>query len=70
MIYKPLEAPTIQAIERYLTREIRRMTLLIKTAKRRPGDASEQAMAGIMLGEKFGYQTLRMQIRQARRRRP
>lgn len=69
MKYTPLEARTADAIERYLKREINRMTELIRTGKgRRRGNAIESAMKAIMLGEKFAYQTLLIQMRKAARR--
>jgi hypothetical protein len=69
MKYAPLEARSADAIERYLKREIRRMTDLVAAGKRkRSRCAAEQAFMGIMLGEKFAYQNLLFQMRKAGRR--
>lgn len=69
MKYSPLEARSADAIERYLKREIRRMTDLIAEGKlKRNRGAAEQAFMGIMLGEKFAYQNLLFQMRRAGRR--
>lgn len=69
MKYAPLEARSANAIERYLKREVRRMTDLITQGKKKARrNAAEQALIGIMLGEKFAYQALLYQIRRAGRR--
>lgn len=69
MKYAPLEARTIPALERYLKREARRMAdmiLSVKTNKR--AAASERAIVGILLGEKFAYLHLLGELRRAAKR--
>lgn len=69
MNYAPLEARSVDAIERYLKREVRRMAELIAKGKMKGQRcAAEQALIGIMLGEKFAYQNLLVQMRLAGRR--
>ncbi len=69
MKYTPLEAPSAAAIERFLKREIQRMTELIAEGKaKRRQTPAEHALIAIMLGEKFAFQHLLWQLRRARRR--
>ncbi len=69
MKYAPLEAPSAAAIERFLKREIVRMTGLVAEGKaKRRQTPAEHALVAIMLGEKFAFQHLLWQLRRARRR--
>ena len=66
MAYPGLETRSVEAIEKWLEREIRRMSRLILEAKaQRRRSALDRAILGIYLGEKFGYQTILLQIKKA-----